>query len=446
MKTAIIGAGASGLSLALMLDDDVSIFEQADRTGGHCHATIRDGWTFDRGPHIMFSRDKDVLDFMIASLGDNVHLSRRNNRVFVDGRMVKYPLENDLASLTLETRARCLLDYLFNERSHLAENPANLDDWFVGNFGEGMTDLYFRPYNEKIWNVPLRDLSMTWSERIPSPPPEDVVKGALGVATEGYLHQLNYHYPLVGGYQAITDAWTNLLAPRTLHLNTIVTSIEKDGQGVNVTSSRGVQHFDRVVSTAPMPSLLTMVGDVPASIHEAVNSLRVNPINVITLGYRGEDPNGFTAVYYADSDYLPNRVSSPSVFSPRNAPEGCYSLQAEITFPPGQGYLELSDDALIAHVHEGYVASGLVEAGNDPVFRDVQRLEFAYVVYSNGFGDAVETVRDWAQSMGITIHGRFGSFDYLNVDGCVRRSQELASKLNGRETPLPSIAEMDPMT
>jgi protoporphyrinogen oxidase len=63
----------------------------------------------------MFSRDQDVLDFMIASLGDNVHQSRRNNRVFVDGRMVKYPLENDLASLTLDARSRCLLDYLFND-------------------------------------------------------------------------------------------------------------------------------------------------------------------------------------------------------------------------------------------------------------------------------------------------------------------------------------------
>ena len=211
MNTAIIGAGASGLSLALMLDGDVTIFEQSDRTGGHCHATIRDGWTFDRGPHIMFSRDKDVLNFMIASLGDNVHQSRRNNRVFVDGRMVKYPLENDLAGLTLETRTRCLLDYLFNGQSPLAENPSNLDEWFVGNFGEGMTDLYFRPYNEKIWNVALSELSMSWSERIPSPPPEDVVKGALGMATEGYLHQLNYHYPLVGGYQAITDVWTEML-------------------------------------------------------------------------------------------------------------------------------------------------------------------------------------------------------------------------------------------
>jgi protoporphyrinogen oxidase len=440
MNTAIIGAGASGLSLALMLDGDVTIFEQSDRTGGHCHATIRDGWTFDRGPHIMFSRDQDVLDFMIASLGDNVHRSRRNNRVFVDGRMVKYPLENDLASLALDARTRCLLDYLFNEQSGLAENPSNLDDWFVGNFGEGMTNLYFRPYNEKIWNVPLRDLSMSWSDRIPSPPPEDVVKGALGVVTEGYLHQLNYHYPLVGGYQAITDAWTKLLPQGILRLGTTVTSVVTSGLGVDVTTSAGTEHFDRLVSTAPMASLLTIVTDVPPSIHDAVDSLRVNPIDVITLGYRGDDPNKFTAVYFADEDYLPNRVSSPSVFSPRNAPDGHFSLQAEITFPPGDGYLKIADETLIAHVHEGFVSSGLVEPGCEPVFRDVQRLKFAYVVYTNGYEYDVSLVRDWALGHGITVHGRFGSFDYLNVDGCVRRSQELASALNGRTTPLPEVA------
>ena len=440
MNTAIIGAGASGLSLALMLDGDVTIFEASERTGGHCHATIRDGWTFDRGPHIMFSRDQEVLDFMIASLGDNVHQSRRNNRVFVDGRMVKYPLENDLAGLTLDARSHCLLDYLFNEHSDLAESPSNLDEWFVGNFGDGMTDLYFRPYNEKIWNVPLRELSMSWSERIPSPPPEDVVKGALGVPTEGHLHQLNYHYPLVGGYQAITDAWTRLIPASSLRLNTTVTSVTKRGAGIDVTTRGGTEHFDRVVSTAPMTSLLTMVNDVPSSIRDAVSSLRVNPIDVITLGYRGTDPNKFTAVYFADEGYLPNRVSSPSVFSPRNAPDGCFSLQAEITFSPGDGYLAVADEDLIAHVHEGFVSSGLVESGCEPVFRDVQRLEFAYVVYTNGYEDAVALVREWARGVGVSIHGRFGSFDYLNVDGCVRRSQELASELNGRATPLPNAA------
>jgi protoporphyrinogen oxidase len=171
-----------------------------------------------------------------------------------------------------------------------------------------------------------------------------------------------------------------------------------------------------------------------------VASLRVNPIDVITLGYRGTDPNKFTAVYFADEGYLPNRVSSPSVFSPRNAPDGCFSLQAEITFPPGDGYLTIADEDLIAHVHEGFVSSGLVESGCEPVFRDVQRLSSP----TSSTRTATRMPWRWCesgpQSVGVTIHGRFGSFDYLNVDGCVRRSQELASELNGRATPLPSVA------
>ena len=239
MKTGIIGAGASGLSLALMLDGEFTVFESRDRTGGHCHTTVRDGWTFDQGPHIMFSKNVDVLDFMIKSLGDNVHQSTRNNKVFVDGRLVKYPFENDLASLELSTRVRCLLTYLFNDHAALAENPADLNEWFLGNFGEGMTDLYFRPYNEKVWNVALEDLSMTWSERIPLPPARDVVRGAMGETTEGYLHQLHYHYPREGGYQAITDAWAARIASESIRLNSRVQGIERVDDGVVVISDTG---------------------------------------------------------------------------------------------------------------------------------------------------------------------------------------------------------------
>lgn len=443
MKTGIIGAGASGLSLALMLDGETTVLEQLARTGGHCHTTIRDGWTFDQGPHIMFSKNAEVLDFMIKSLGDNVHQSTRNNKVFVDRRMVKYPFENDLASLELSSRSRCLLTYLFNDHASLADAPADLSEWFLGHFGVGMTDLYFRPYNEKVWNVALENLSMTWSERIPLPPAIDVVRGALGESTEGYLHQLHYHYPLEGGYQAITDSWTKRLASTSLQLNTTVLRIEPVADGVKVTSSAGVSIFDRVVSTIPLPTLLEVTGDVPDRVRDAVSSLRINPINVVTLGYQGDNDAKYTAVYFADDEYLPNRVSGPSVFSPRNAPEGHFSLQAEITYPPGDGFLDMTDADLVAHVHDGIVRAGMVNASSTPVFEDVQRMRNAYVVYTKGYEDAVSVVREWAKSLGIELHGRFGSFDYLNVDGCVERSQALATLLNGRVTALPTVSIME---
>jgi len=82
---------------------------------------------------------------------------------------------------------------------------------------------------------------------------------------------------------------------------------------------------------------------------------------------------------------------------------------------------------------------GLVRPEHLLVFADVQRHRHAYVVYTVGYERHVETVRRWAESHGVHIHGRFGSFDYLNVDGCVLASLDLAARLNGRPTSLDEI-------
>jgi protoporphyrinogen oxidase len=47
----ILGAGASGLSLALLTDLDYMLIERSERAGGHAVSTSVDGWVFDRGPH-----------------------------------------------------------------------------------------------------------------------------------------------------------------------------------------------------------------------------------------------------------------------------------------------------------------------------------------------------------------------------------------------------------
>ena len=32
--------------------------------------------------------------------------------------------------------------------------PKNFDEWIVRNMGEGIADLFMRPYNFKVWAVP----------------------------------------------------------------------------------------------------------------------------------------------------------------------------------------------------------------------------------------------------------------------------------------------------
>ena len=423
----ILGAGSSGLSLALLTQLDYLVLEGDSYPGGHATSTTVDGWVFDRGPHIMFSRNKLVLECMVASLGDNVHQCRRNNRVSVAGVLARYPIENDIAALPLPLRSEVVISLI--EAQHADHDAHNLAEWFTANFGEVLVSEYFRPYNEKVWNVPLEELSMSWADRIPRPPLADVIRGAMGELSEGYLHQLFYSYPLIGGYSALMDSWAAGVPSERLVLDTTVKQIVRTGDGVSVEADGRRWDFERVVSTIPLKFLVQLVPDVPPEVVQAVSRLVVNPMIVITLGFPGEDPNEFTAVYIPDSDFRVNRISYPAVFSPHNAPAGCFSIQAEITASPGADVMNWADDAVVEHVLSGLRLRSLVDKDAPVVFSCVDRYDQAYVVYTQGYEDDVAVARDWFESQGILLHGRFGAHEYVNVDGCLDRSIQLARSL-----------------
>lgn len=41
------------------------------------------------------------------------------------------------------------------EVEEVEKEPLNLEDFFIEKFGIGFTDLFMRPYNEKIWSTEL---------------------------------------------------------------------------------------------------------------------------------------------------------------------------------------------------------------------------------------------------------------------------------------------------
>lgn len=443
MKLGIIGAGPSGLCLGLFLEHDTEILEARERPGGTAGSFSVSGYTFDSGPHIMFSKDQRILDFMIASLGENVHRCRRKNRIAYAGGLVKYPFENDLGSLPREEAYECVRDFLFNPWRERHPEPADLREWFLHHFGTAICEKYLFPYNEKVWNVPVERLSMLWADRIPQPPPEDVLKSAMGIETEGYLHQLHYHYPLRGGYQAISQAWADRL-PVPPRYGFDVRRIARNADGT-MTVSDGREHlvYDRVVSTMPLDRLVDVVDfDVPDRVRAAIEALRVNPMVVVSLGVAGEDPARMTAVYFPDRDFKVNRISYPATFSPQNAPAGHFSIQAEITCRPDDpAWSTWTDGQAVDHVVEHLVGAGLLSSPERVVFTHVHRVRHAYVVYERGFEKHARVVREWFPQQGIDLCGRFSYFEYVNVDGAVARALDVAGRLNGRPVRLGALLQ-----
>lgn len=426
----IIGAGPSGLALNLFLKHRAEILEQNNYVGGHAASFVDAGFTFDYGPHILFSRDQQILNFIITTLGDNVNKCRRNNKISFKNCLLKYPFENDLRSLPLEDNYACLHDFLFNPYKEQYAIPQNMREWFLKTFGAGICERYLFPYNEKVWNIPVEQLSMGLAERIPNPPAEDILKSSLGYSTEGYLHQLYYFYPKTGGYQAICENWKKAAI---IHYQFAVKKIRRTPQNIwQVINQDGdVKEYPYLISTMPLHDMLhTLEIPIPEAIQAAIKSLIVNPMFVVSFGIRGADTNQYTAIYFPESDFWVNRISYPATFSAENAPVGHWSLQAEITCARDSDLWQKTDAEILAHTRQGLQARRLLPDDSQIVLARVDRSDKSYIVYDVGYEKKAREVREWFSAQGIYLLGRFGYFEYVNVDMAVDRALKLAIELN----------------
>src|SRR3954463_6535916 len=226
MNVGILGGGISGITLARFLKHDHLVLEKSSVPGGLCRTFWKDGFGFDIGGHILFSKNAHVNELTNSNLGDNINHCKRANKILFKGRYVKYPFENDLGSLDKQDAYECLIGYLKND---FQGEPKNLEEWAYAAFGRGISDRYLIPYNRKIWKMEPRDMALDWVGRIPRPPMEDVVRSAMWIETEGYAHQLYFRYPLHGGFEAVVQAM--IKDASRVHCGVRVENIRKFGAG-----------------------------------------------------------------------------------------------------------------------------------------------------------------------------------------------------------------------
>lgn len=435
MKYGIIGGGPSGLAMSLFLRGSSEVLEKEAQAGGHTGSWTDAGYTFDHGPHILFSKNQEILDWLVHLLGTNVSRRRRHNVISYKGRLIRYPFENDLASLPLQDRYECLASYLMNPYATQYQSPKDLRQWLLKTFGTGLCEKYLFPYNEKVWNLPVEKLSMVWADRIPQPPAEDVIKSALGYQTEGYLHQLYYYYPRRGGYGAICEALSKHVPHIRYQFKVSSIRPSPDG-GWKVSNGRETFEYDQLIATLPLPELLRVLRpSPPRAVRQAIRKLMINPMLVVSLGIAGKDDKKFTAVYFPEPDFYPNRICFPGTFSPHNVPRGHYSIQADITCRPGSSIWKKTDKTLINHVVRGLAKRALLNPKR-VVYSSVRRIPYAYVVYDRNYEKRAQLVRRYFAKQKIHLVGRFAYFEYINTDGAIARALETASQLNRRPVHL----------
>ena len=134
MNITILGAGIGSVSLAYFLQSkknikNITIVEKETHIGGLLRSYKINKIHYDVGPHIIFSKHKDILKLMLKMLKNNKHKIKRSNKiVYKNDHYIKYPYENDLYKLPLNDRKRALNTFLKNPYKKI--KPKTMQDLF----------------------------------------------------------------------------------------------------------------------------------------------------------------------------------------------------------------------------------------------------------------------------------------------------------------------------
>jgi len=426
MKIGILGGGIAGLSLAYFLKEKSVIFEREKNIGGLGRSFGLNGIHYDIGPHIIFSKNKEIVN-LHASLTETNEI-RRSNKIFHKGRLVKYPFENDLAALEKNDMEYCLKEFLNNPYENY--EAKNMLQFFLKTFGEGITRLYLQPYNEKIWKLDPAFMDVQMVERIPKPPKEDVIKSAEGISTEGYQHQLYFRYPKKGGFQSLVNAYAGLIREKSEIIYPVkITEISKNNGKWSLKTDKGDFEFSTLVNCMPLHELFRYV-EAPKIVLEALNGLKYNSIYIVVLQAKKDNIGENFSLNFADKDIIFHRISKLNFLGEEYCLSGnSPTFLAEVTYRPGSYLAGLGQEEVKRRVVSDLDRLNLVAKG-DITDIEARSFEYAYPIYDLNHRKNTDVVLDYLKGLGIHCCGRFAEFEYINSDKVVENAQNLAKKLN----------------
>lgn len=430
MKLVILGGGLSAISVAYFLqeraeNDEILILEKEEKPGGLCRSLMKDGYIYDIGPHILFSEDKEILSLMLSMLEAKNDL-RRSNQIIYKGRYIQYPFENDLSKLPKEDLEYCVTHFVHNPYEDYSAD--NMLQFFLKTFGEGITNTYLRPYNEKIWKYDPCFMDTQMVDRIPKPTHEEIMRSARGETMDGYLHQLYFSYPAAGGIEAVVQGFIKRLGPKCqIRCRQDITAVARKNDCFEVVANGETIRADCLMSTIPVQELARVYYGVPEKIQKHVDGLRYNSILIAFLKTK-EDLSGKNFAFMnSEKDIIFHRISKMD-FLGKAYESGSATYMVEITYRRGDYTDSLSDEALLERIGEGMQKLGFIRQREDMECINLTRHPYAYVIYDLNHRKNMKEIREYFGKQGIVLNGRFGNFEYWNMDRVIRESKERAER------------------
>ncbi|MEW6542981.1 MAG: FAD-dependent oxidoreductase [Nitrospirota bacterium] len=428
----IVGAGLAGLSTAHHLNGvPCRLFEKEQEAGGLCRSYRVNGFTFDMTGHLLHFRQAEIKELVERLLEGRLVQHRRRSFIYSHRTYTEYPFQVNTYGLPPEVVRECLVGFiatLTRPAGKAAAELASFKDWILENLGEGFAKHFMVPFNEKLWQVSLDELTADWvSWLIPKPELKDVINGALGIKDKAFGYNPSFLYPDRGGIAVLPGAFLPSVGPVAYgaELVEVDTGRRKATfrHGANGTS---VVDYDRLVSTIPVPELVRRCTDLPRALREEAAGLRCVSVYSVNLGVARERLTDMHWIYFPEPDYPFYRAGFPMNFSPSLGPSGCSSLYVEISHQPTE---TKRAEEVLRLVRLGLERAGIMTPRDEFVAADVRDIRYAYVLFDRHRARALPTILEELERRGIHSIGRYGRWEHTSMEDAIGQGKRLAERL-----------------
>ncbi len=415
MKIAVIGAGVSGMSLAHMLSEgnEVTVYEKASRPGGLIKCEHVDGVLYHTvGGHVFNSRRQDVLDWFWQRFDreQDFHKAIRHAVVSLgDGTLVDYPIENHLYQMPADMRNAVIGDLMDIQKAGYGA-PANFEEFLQLRFGKTLYELYFAPYNSKIWGGrSLREIPLGWlAGKLPMPSVREIMEANIGREGEMQMVHSSFWYPLNGGSQFLADS---LSAGLDIRYDCPVGRMELHNGKWNVNG----ECYDRVFYTGSARALPSVIGgELDLAAHaEAVEQLEFHGTTSVLCEV---DENIYSWIYMPSLEHESHRIICTGNFSPNN--DACARSTATIEFSREMDRAEIEEQLARIPFHPSYLAHHWESC--------------SYPVQTGSTKGIINGLKDALHPHGFYLLGRFAEWEYYNMDAAMGAALDLVDSLGDK--------------
>jgi protoporphyrinogen oxidase len=447
MKIIILGGGLSGLTCGLTFikaGHEVVILEKEDELGGLARSYRKGPFTFDYGPHFLFSpKAVEVLssllerDFSVELL----KLKGFKGKMYFDHRYFNFPFEpkNLFSNIRRIKLPTILLNFLISQLNGVRNSDTvNVDTWIKGRVGEKLYEYTnLGHYIEKLYGLPPNQISRDWGiQKLKFLNSLNFQSLTKKILSEGKAKQKCIFYPPTG-IDYLSVCLGEAIAKRggKIHLQSEVLEVLWHKQQVEIAFQNNdgtkVITGDFIISTMPVNKLIEILRPVPSDLTDSAKNLRNRTLLALFLMINRQSVTKHGCIYFSEKRFPFKRMTEFRNLSAVTAPEGKTALCIEMTREQGE----------VIHaeeIKEGIFKKVIFGLEKDLFLREsdvddyiLKTMPFAYPVYDLSYlGNLSRILSYLARFHNIVTLGRNGLFTYNTMANSIRSAVLFSQKIS----------------